>query len=90
MFPFQGWKRLDGSTSQYQWLWVRAGSKLCHGGDTSVGLHGQVIQRVRHDRELQRWSLVKIMLFKGILCIYAVQKATGILKDGKRKFSMKL
>lgn len=58
-------------------------------GDTSVGLQGQVIQRVRHDRELQR-SLEKIMLFKGIPCVYAVQKNTGILKDGKRRFSMKL
>lgn len=54
-----------------------------------MGLEGQVIQRVRHDGELQR-SLEKIMLFKGILHAYAVQKNTGILKDGKRRFSTKL
>lgn len=40
------------------------GSKLCHTGDTFVGLHWQDMQKVRHERELEGRFFEKIMLLR--------------------------
>lgn len=40
------------------------GSKLCHVGDTFVGLHWQIIQKIRHERELEGRSFEKIVLLR--------------------------
>lgn len=53
---FKGRTHQMGPPANTSYYRSEQGSKLCHVGDTFVGLHREVIQKIRHERELEGTS----------------------------------